>query len=74
MYEVYPKMRDNWKTAEEVYNGVDQIEQRMEVTFHIDFYDPDTGKKTTYYDVDNLMPLLTRELDYTYIANNVVLA
>jgi len=57
-----------------VYDGVDQIEQRMEVTFHTDFYDPNTGKKTVYYDVDNLMPLLTRELDYTYIANNVVLS
>ena len=74
IYEINPKTEDNWKTPEEVYNAVNLIEQRMEVPFHIDYYDPDTGKKTVYYDVDNLMPLLTRELDYTYRVNNVVVA
>ncbi|MFA6225449.1 MAG: hypothetical protein WC620_04525 [Methanoregula sp.] len=73
MYEIYPKTRDNWKTMTEVYSAAGHIEQRTELTFHMDYYDPDTGKKTVYYDVDNLMPLLTRELDYTYVVNNVVL-
>ncbi len=74
VFEITPKTKDNWKTREEVYTSVAQIEKRMEVTFHIDYYDPDTGMKIVYYDVDNLMPLLTRELDYTYTVNNVVLA
>jgi hypothetical protein len=74
IFEVYPKAKDDWKRREEVYKSADTIEQRMEVKFHTDYYDPDTGKKTTYYDVDNLMPLLTRELNYTYLANNIVLA
>jgi hypothetical protein len=73
IYEVYPKIRDNWKTTEEVYNGVDRIEKRTDLKYHIDYYDPDTGEKTIYFDVDNLMPLLTRELDYTYTVNNVAL-
>lgn len=74
IYEVYPKAEDNWKSPEEVYNAVSLIEERMETTFHIDYYNPETGQKTVYYDVDNLMPLLTRELDYTYKVNNVVVA
>ena len=68
-YEVYPKIRDDWKTKEEVYQGVDHLEQRMEVKFST--YDP--YMKMTFYDVDNLMPLLTRELNYTYTVNNVIL-
>jgi len=68
-YEVYPKIRDDWKTKEEVYRGVDRIEQRMEVKFST--YDPYLNM--TFYDVDNMMPLLTRELNYTYSVNNVVL-
>jgi hypothetical protein len=69
-YEVFPKIRDDWRTKEEVYKGVEDIEQRMEVKFSI--YDP--YWKQTFYDVDNIMPLLAKELNYTYIANHVVLA
>jgi len=69
-YEVFPKIRDDWKTKEEVYKGVEEIEQRMEVKFSI--YDP--YWKKTFYDVDSIMPLLARELNYTYIINHVVLA
>ena len=68
-YEVYPKVRDDWKTEEEVYQAVDRLEQRMELKFSA--YDPNLNM--TFYDVDNLMPLLTKELDYTYTINNVVL-
>jgi hypothetical protein len=69
-YEIYPKIRDDWKTKEEVYKGVDHIERFMEVKFST--YDPYLNR--TFYDVDNLMPLLAKELNYTYTANHVVLA
>jgi len=69
-YEVFPKIRDDWKTKDEVYKGVEDIEQRMEVKFSI--YDP--YWKKTFYDVDSIMPLLAKELNYTYIVNHVVLA
>lgn len=69
-YEVFPKIRDGWKTKEEVYKGVDDIERRMEVKFSI--YDP--YWKKTFYNVDSILPLLARELNYTYIVNHVVLA
>ena len=68
-YEVYPKIPDDWKTIDEVYEGVDRVERRMEVKFST--YDPNL--KMTFYDVDSLMPLLTEELNYTYSENNVVL-
>ena len=69
-YEIYPKLKDDWKTKEEVYKGVDHIERFMEVKFST--YDPYLDR--TFYDVDNLMPLLAKELNYTYTANHVVLA
>lgn len=68
-YEVYPKVKDDWKTLAEVYGGVGHLEQRMEIKFST--YDPYLNR--TFYDVDNLMPLLTRELNYTYTVNNVIL-
>ncbi|MCX6691101.1 MAG: hypothetical protein NTW33_03375 [Methanoregula sp.] len=69
-YEIYPKIGDDWRTKEEVYKGVDHIERFMEVKFST--YDPYLDR--TFYDVDNLMPLLAKELNYTYTANHVVLA
>ena len=68
-YEVSPKVRDDWKTMDEVRDGVDRIERRMGVKFST--YNPDL--KMTFYDVDSLMPLLTQELNYTYTVNNVAL-
>jgi hypothetical protein len=65
-YEVHPVTRDDWKTKEEVYMSVERIEQRREMTFHTEY----NGVK--YYDVDNLMPFLTRELGYVYTINNAV--
>lgn len=63
-YEVYPMTRDDWKTKEEIYRSVEHIEQRKEMNFHTEY------NGVRYYDVDNLMPLLTRELDYVYTINN----
>lgn len=68
-YEVYPKIPDDWKTMAEVYEGVDRLEKRMEVKFST----YDSSVNMTFYDVDNLMPLLARELNYTYTVNNVIL-
>ncbi|MEI7856339.1 MAG: hypothetical protein WCH85_02430 [Methanomicrobiales archaeon] len=68
-YEVYPKTPDDWKTMEEVYEGVDHLEKRMEIKFST----YDSSLNMTFYDVDNLMPLLARELNYTYTVNNVIL-
>ena len=72
-YEVYPKTTDNWKTNEEVYKAVEQIEKTMEVSFHIDYTDPYTGKTTKYYNLVNIMPLLAEKLNYTYAVNYVVM-
>ncbi|MHB8162940.1 MAG: hypothetical protein ACYDDV_01165 [Methanoregula sp.] len=69
-YEIYPKIRDNWKTMAEVYQGVDRVEQHLETKFST--YDPYLGQ--TFYDVDNLMPLLAGELNYTYTINHVVMS
>jgi len=69
-YEVWPKLRDDWKTKEEVDNAFDHIEQHTEVKFSI--YDP--YWRRTFYDVDSIMPLLARELNYSYTANHVVMA
>ena len=35
------------------------------------YYDP--VFETTFYDVDNLMPLLVKELDYHYTVNNIII-
>lgn len=69
-YEIYPKVRDDWRTKDEIYAAIDRIERFMEVKFSI--YDPNYDR--TFYDVDNLMPLLAKELNYTYTANHVVMA
>lgn len=67
-YEVYPKLKDDWRTNEEVYKCFEKIEQRMEVKFST--YDPYWNR--TYYHVDSIMPLLAKELNYTYSVNHVV--
>jgi hypothetical protein len=65
-YEVHPVTKDDWKTKEEVLQSVERIEQRKEMKFHTEY------NGVNYYDVDNLMPLLTRELNYVYTINNAV--
>jgi len=69
-YEIYPKTPDDWKTLPEVYAGVDRVEKRLEVKFST--YDPHLNM--TFYDVDNMMPLLAGELNYTYVVNQNVLS
>ncbi|WP_321504396.1 hypothetical protein [uncultured Methanoregula sp.] len=71
MYEVYPKTPDNWKTEGEVYATFNRIEQRLEANFHYDYYDS-AGVKKTWYDVDMIMPMLAKELGYTYIVDNTI--
>ncbi|OPX62201.1 MULTISPECIES: hypothetical protein [unclassified Methanoregula] len=64
-YEIYPKTPDNWKPEREVSRAVADLESRMEVKFSY----TDFPGNTTYYDVDNMMPLLVKKLDYAYIVN-----
>ncbi len=70
-YEVYPRIPDNWKTSEEVSDSFTGIEKRLEARFHYDYYD-ENGKQQIWYDVDMIMPLLAKDLDYTYVVNNIV--
>jgi hypothetical protein len=65
IYETSPKTTDNWKTEDEVYQAFDDLERRKEMKFSV--IDPDSGTK--YYDVDNIMPLLVKELNYSYTIN-----
>jgi hypothetical protein len=69
-YKITPKVRDDWKSAQEIRLAVNRIERRMETPFS--YYD--TTLNHEFYDVDNLMPLLAKELNYTYMANNDVIA
>ena len=50
--------------------AVNRIEWRLGTSFT--YYDVLLDRE--FYDVDNLMPLLAKELNYTYTANNHVLA
>jgi hypothetical protein len=69
-YRISPKVKDDWKSDNEIRLAVDRVERRMGVQFA--YYDPVFDR--VFYDVDNLMHLLARELNYTYTANGVVLA
>lgn len=69
-YVIYPKVRDDWRPDEEILSAVASVEKTYETKFST--YDKASGR--TYYDVDNLMPLLARKLNYTYTANQNVLA
>jgi hypothetical protein len=50
-------------------HAVDRIEARVGQPFS--YYDP--VFEQTFYDVDNLMPLLAEELDYHYTVNNNII-
>ncbi|NMB79500.1 MAG: hypothetical protein GYA23_10465 [Methanomicrobiales archaeon] len=69
-YRIWPKVPGNWKSQEEVRAAISRIEQRLDAQFA--FYDPVLEQE--YYNVDSLMPLLTKELDYSYTANNHVIS
>lgn len=65
-YRIWPVVDDNWKSGEEIAAAVTRIESRVGKPFS--YYDPVFDQ--TFYDVDNLMPLLVKELDYHYTVNN----
>jgi hypothetical protein len=69
-YRIYPKISGAWKNGKEIREAVNRIEWRLGTSFT--YYDVLLDRE--FYDVDNLMPLLAKELNYTYTANNHVLA
>ena len=68
-YRIWPYQDDGWKSEEEIHHAVARIESRVGKPFS--YYDP--VFETTFYDVDNLMPLLVKELDYHYTVNNIII-
>lgn len=69
-YRIWPKVEGDWKSPEEIHSAIDRIETRYETPFT--YYS--TVMDEEYYEVDSLMPLLAKELNYSYSANNVMLA
>jgi hypothetical protein len=69
-YRIWPYQDDGWKSEEEIHRAVSHIEFRIGRPFS--YYDPVFDK--TFYDVDNLMPYLTEELDYHYTVNNNIIS
>jgi hypothetical protein len=55
-YEIYPDTDYDWKPGAAIEQAVEDIENRLEVQFN--------------NDVDNLMPLLAKELGYRYYVNS----
>lgn len=68
-YRIWPYKEDDWKSETDIMHAVDQIEARVGQPFS--YYDP--VFKQTFYDVDNLMPLLAEELNYHYTVNNNII-
>lgn len=68
-YRIWPYKADGWKPESEIMRAVDRIEARVGQPFS--YYDP--VFEQTFYDVDNLMPLLAEELDYHYTVNNNII-
>ncbi|PKG33258.1 hypothetical protein [Methanoregula sp.] len=68
-YRIWPYERDGWKTDTDIMHAVDRIETRVGRPFS--YYDP--VFEQTFYDVDNLMPLLAEELNYHYTVNNNII-
>ena len=65
-YRIWPYKDDDWKSEAEIEHAVARIEAQAGQPFS--YYDP--VFETTFYDVDNLMPYLTEELNYHYTVNN----
>jgi hypothetical protein len=68
-YRIWPKQPDDWKNESEVRLAVLRIEARGGRAFS--YYDPLLDHE--FYDVDNLMPLLSKELNYSYTINSAVI-
>jgi hypothetical protein len=69
-YRIWPKVAGGWKSEREIQEAVTRIEQQkgMSFTYHDSLLD------RQYYDMDSLMPLLAKELGYSYTVNQMVLA
>jgi hypothetical protein len=68
-YRIWPYKDDDWKSEAEIERAVARIEAQAGRPFS--YYDP--VFEATFYDVDNLMPLLVKELNYHYTINNNVI-
>lgn len=68
-YRIWPYQDDGWKSEADIERAVARIEAQAGRPFS--YYDP--VFETTFYDVDNLMPLLVKELDYHYTVNNIII-
>jgi hypothetical protein len=69
-YRIWPKQPDDWKNESEVRRAIQRIEERGGRPFS--YYDRLLDHE--FYDVDNLMPLLSKELNYTYTINSAVIS
>jgi hypothetical protein len=65
IYETHPKIAGDWKTKPEIESAISRIESRMETSFN---------NTMGEHNVDSLMPLLTKELNYTYIVQGIVIS
>lgn len=68
-YRIWPAVDDGWKSGDEIAAAVTRVETQVGKPFS--YYDPVFDQ--TFYDVDNLMPLLVKELDYHYTVNNNII-
>lgn len=69
-YRIWPKVEGDWKSAAEIRQAIRRIENRYETSFT--YYDTILNRQ--YFEVDSLMPLLAKELGYSYTANGQVMA
>lgn len=69
-YRIWPKVAGDWKSPAEIRQAIADIESRYETSFSS--CDPVLDRE--YFEVDSLMPLLAKELGYSYTANGVVMA
>ncbi|MDD1694660.1 MAG: hypothetical protein LUQ71_08045 [Methanoregula sp.] len=69
-HRIWPRLKDGWKSESEIQQAVRKIEAQVGRPFS--YYDPLLDHE--FYDVDNLMPLLAKELDYSYTINNNVIS
>jgi len=65
IYETYPKKMGDWKSKPEIKAAISRIESRMGTSFE---------NTMENYNVESLMPLLTKELNYTYIVQGTVIS
>jgi hypothetical protein len=69
-YRIRPGQDDGWRSAGEILIAVNRIEARTGRRFS--HYS--SLQQREVYDLDNLMPLLAKELGYHYTVNNIVIS